>query len=85
MALRLINNVQRAKNVHHMSPLFYSSMEVGKHSVKDSKGRIILTNFQNSNFEKFYQAQNVCAEEDFPDMMKAFRNGLPSVFRHGHN
>ena len=82
MALKFIHNsVLSIKNVPHMSTLFYSTQVLEAKLVKNSKGKVFLTNMQNSNFEKFYQAQNVCSESDFPAMMAAFRRGLPSVFR----
>ena len=83
MALKFINkSFLSIKNAQSLSPLlFYSTQVLEEKLVKNSKGHSFLTDMQNDKFEKFYKAQNVCSEEDFPAMMKSFRSGLPSVFR----
>ena len=65
-----------------MSTMFYSTQqEVEERLVKNSHGKLFQTNFRNENFEKFYAAQSVCSEEEFPTLLSACRRGLPSVFR----
>ena len=65
-----------------MSTMFYSSQaQLEEKWVKNSHGKLYLTDFRNENFEKFYAAQSVCSKEDFPRMISACRRGLPSVFR----
>ena len=62
--------------------MFYSSQaQVEEKWVKNSHGKLFQTDFRNENFEKFYAAQSVCSEEDFPRLLSACRRGLPSVFR----
>ena len=65
-----------------MSTMFYSAQsEAEERWVKNSHGKLFKVNFQNENFEKFYAAQSVCSEEDFPKLLSSCRRGLPSVFR----
>ena len=61
--------------------LFSSQVEAEVKSVRNSKGMIYETDFKNEAFEKFYRAQAVCDEAEFPALLAACRRGLPSVFR----
>ena len=87
MALKYVKqSLLTLKRGPQLSPLlFYSTHILHEKLVKNSKGEEFLTDMQNENFEKFYKAQKVCSDEDFPAMMEAFRSGLPSVFRQVKN
>ena len=77
------SNIISLKNVQpRMSTLFYSTQAVHQVTeVRNSQGKLYKTDFHNEKFEKFYKAQSVCSDEEFPALMRACRSGLPSVFR----
>ena len=85
MIYRLIPSVP-VSLLSHVHPrlsarLFSSQVETEVKSVRNSKGMIYETDFKNEAFEKFYRAQAVCDEAEFPALLAACRRGLPSVFR----
>ena len=74
------------RRLHHVEPRmstqFYSSQALPQVSeVRNSQGKLFKTDFHNEKFEKFYKAQAVCSDAEFPQLMSACRSGLPSVFR----
>ena len=81
MLLSLRSQIMRPQVQPRMSSLFYSSQPQAERQVRNSKGHLYTTDFQNENFERFYRSQAVCSEAEFPAMMAACRTGLPSVFR----
>ena len=82
MLISIRSQILRPHAQARMSSLFYSSQpQAEARQVRNSKGNLYITDFQNESFERFYRSQAVCSEAEFPAMMAACRSGLPSVFR----